>query len=154
MAAEANELREFSEPTAEKLALRVLVVDDEPLIRWSLAEYLSARGCLVVESGDGRSVRRIVRESMFDFDVVLLDYCLPDSDGLSLLPVIRQQSPHAQVILMTAYGTPELVRDGLDLGAFRVIGKPFDMDAVADLVARAGSLSNRPSAAFPAAGAE
>ncbi len=146
MTSDASELRELSQPTAEKLALRVLVVDDEPLIRWSLSEVLGARGCHVVEAGDARGVRKVVREMPLDFDVVLLDYRLPDSDGLSLLPLIRQQSPDAQVILMTAFGTQELVRDALELGACRVIGKPFDMEELADLVAGA--------AAFRAGGAE
>jgi DNA-binding NtrC family response regulator len=154
MVSEATELREFSQSIAKKSALRVLIVDDEPLIRWALAEALGARGHHVLESGDARSARTIVRETALDFDVVLLDYRLPDSDGLSLLASIRQQSPRARVILMTAFGTPELVRSALDLGAFHVIGKPFDLDEISDLVAEAGILADRASGAFPADGAE
>jgi DNA-binding NtrC family response regulator len=138
MTAQSIAVREFSPQTAKKsTALHVLVVDDEPLIRWSLAETLGARGYQVVESGDARSARDAVRDTVFD--VVLLDLRLPDSDDLSLLASIRQQS-HARVILMTAFGTWELVRDALDLGAFRVVGKPFEMDELADLVAEAGTL--------------
>ena len=113
---------------------RVLVVDDEPLIRWSLAQTLTERGHLVVETSDACSTRATLGEG---FDVVLLDYRLPDSDNLSLLASIRSQAPRTPVILMTAYGAPDVVRGALELGAFRVINKPFDMATVADLVEQA-----------------
>ena len=61
---------------------------------------------------------------------------------LSLLVSIRRQLPRAHVILMTAFGTSELVRDALDLGAFRVIGKPFDLEEFSDLVGEAALLSS------------
>lgn len=114
--------------------LRVLVVDDEPLIRWSLAQTLTERGHYVVEAADARSTRAAISD---EFDVVLLDYRLPDSDSLSLLASIRARAPRTPVILMTAYGGPDVVRGALELGAYRVINKPFDMATVADLVAQA-----------------
>ena len=73
------------------------------------------------------------------FDVVLLYYRLPDSDDLALLAAIRHAAPAAQVIVMTAFGRPEMVRGALELGAYRVVNKPFEMDAIADLVAQAAS---------------
>jgi DNA-binding NtrC family response regulator len=130
-------VRDFSHITEKPPALRVLVVDDEPLIRWSLAETLGDCGHQVVETGDGRGARGAVRDSSRHFDVVLLDYRLPDSEDLSLLACIRQLSPRTQVILMTAYGSPEVARGALDLGAFRVISKPIEMSDVAGLVAQA-----------------
>jgi two-component system C4-dicarboxylate transport response regulator DctD len=117
-------------------APRVLVVDDEPLIRWSVAETLAEHGCEVVGTGDAQGARLAVGDDQ-PFDVVLLDYRLPDSDDLSLLASIRRATPTAQVILMTAFGRPEVVRAALDLGAYRVISKPFEMQAIADLVAQA-----------------
>jgi DNA-binding NtrC family response regulator len=139
---------EFSQPAAKKPALpRVLIVDDEPLIRWSVAETLADRGCAVVETGDARGARAQAGSAADAFDVVLLDYRLPDSDDLGLLASLRALSPHAQIILMTAFGTPEVVRGALDLGAFRVIGKPFEMQTIADLVAQA--YTTGPSSALP-----
>jgi two-component system, NtrC family, response regulator AtoC len=119
--------------------LKVLVVDDEPLIRWSLTETLSDRGYQVVESGDARSARSAVRDASRGFDVVLLDFRLPDSEDLSLLASLRQSSPASQIILMTAFGTPEVVRGALDLGAYKVVNKPFEMHDLANLVAEAGA---------------
>jgi len=72
---------------------------------------------------------------------VLLDYRLPDSDDLELLATIRRGAPKAQVILMTAFGTPEVVQGALDLGAYRVVGKPFEVHALADLVTEADNAS-------------
>jgi DNA-binding NtrC family response regulator len=118
-------------------ALRVLVVDDEFLIRWSLAQTLSDCGYHVIEASDAAAARNAVRDASRQFDVVLLDYRLPDSEDLSLLACIRERTPEAQIILMTAFGTPEVVRGALDLGAFRVVSKPFEMDDVAHLVAEA-----------------
>jgi two-component system C4-dicarboxylate transport response regulator DctD len=120
----------------DSAAPRVLVVDDEPLIRWSLTETLAERGCDVVETGDSKGARLAVGDDR-PFDVVLLDFRLPDSDDLSLLASIRKASPTAQVILMTAFGSPDVILGALDLGAYRVISKPFEMQAIADLVAEA-----------------
>ena len=89
-----------------------------------------------METGDASGARLAVGDDR-PFDVVLLDYRLPDSNDLSLLASIREVSPTAQVILMTAFGRPEVVRGALDLGVYRVINKPFEMQAIADLVAQA-----------------
>src|SRR5262245_2604076 len=117
--------------------LRVLVVDDEPLIRWSLTETLSARGHEVSEAENAAATRRAVNEAEHPPDVVLLDYRLPDSNDLGLLASIRRDAPHAQVILMTAHATPEMAQGALELGAYRVVNKPFEVQEVAALVAEA-----------------
>ena len=135
---EAVEMRNFTRTTKKiPTALRVLVVDDESLIRWSVAETLADRGYEVVETGDAVTARSAIRDSPGKFDVVLLDLRLPDSDDLALLASIRTLSPDAQVILMTAFGRPEIVRGALELGVYRVITKPFELQAIADLVAQA-----------------
>src|SRR3982751_6633087 len=116
-AMEPTEPRDFPRDAVKNpAALRVLVVDDEPLIRWSVAETLSDRGYQVVETGDACGARSAVDDVMFD--VVLLDYRLPDSDDLGLLASIRHAVPGAQVIMMTAFGKPEVLRGALELGAF------------------------------------
>ena len=116
---------------------RVLVVDDEPLIRWSVAESLSDHGFQVVDSADAQSARNAMRDSTRGFDAVLLDLLLPDSTDLSLLRALRAQAPATALILMTAFGTPELADDALRAGAYRVLDKPFEMDDLADVVSAA-----------------
>jgi DNA-binding NtrC family response regulator len=117
-------------------APRVLVVDDELLIRWSLRETLSDRGYAVAEAEDGRAAVRVLTAGAELPDVVLLDYRLPDSDDLALLSRIVSLVPDGRVILMTAYGTPEVAQAALERGAFRVLLKPFEMQDLTALVGR------------------
>jgi DNA-binding NtrC family response regulator len=118
-------------------SVTVLIVDDEALIRWSLAETLTERGYGVLEAGDGRGAVEALSDAAAPVDVILLDYRLPDSNGLQLLMQIRSLSPASRVVLMTAYGTPEVVHEAMQLGAFRVVKKPIEMHDVAGLVAAA-----------------
>jgi DNA-binding NtrC family response regulator len=115
----------------------VLVVDDELLIRWSLGEALTAAGYTVVEGCDAAEARRAIGDHAHPPDVVVLDYRLPDSDDLGLLTAIRREAPTVPVILMTAHGTAEMVRGALDLGAYRVVSKPFEVCHMASLVTEA-----------------
>jgi DNA-binding NtrC family response regulator len=115
---------------------RVLVVDDEPLIRWALGETLRDLGCEVVEAGDGRSAIAAVAESA-PFEIVLLDVRLPDCEDLTLLTRIRALAPQARIILMTAHGTNEMADRALDLGAFSFVSKPFELAEVAAMISGA-----------------
>jgi len=114
----------------------VLVVDDEPLIRWSLSETLEQSGHTVVEAGDAKSTVRALSAGG-PFDVVLLDYRLPDSNDLNLLATVRRLTPASAVIMMTAFGAPEVVAGAVKLGAYQVIPKPFEVHDVAALVLEA-----------------
>ena len=109
------------------------MVDDEPLIRWSVAESLSDLGLDVEQASDAASALRIVTNAALPFDVVVLDLRLPDMDDLSLLGTLRQLMPGASLILMTAFGTPELVADARAMGA-AVLNKPFELDELKRLV--------------------
>lgn len=117
----------------------VLIVDDEALIRWSLAETLGEHGYLVTEAGDGRMAVAAIQQAPAPFDVVLLDYRLPDSADLRLLEKVRHLAPSSQVIMITAHNSPELAQGAVALGAFRVISKPFEVESLAALVNEARS---------------
>ena len=116
---------------------RILVVDDELLIRWSLSEALTAAGYAVVEGRDAAEARQALRDQDHKPDLVVLDYRLPDSNDLGLLTTIRNEAPTVPVILMTAYGSAEVVKGALDLGAYRVVSKPFEVHDMASLVTEA-----------------
>jgi DNA-binding NtrC family response regulator len=130
----------FPVTTRNPPVLRVLVVDDEPLIRWSLAETLTELGHVVVESGDGASAIRAL-DAGEPFDAVVLDYRLPDSNDLNLLATIRRVAPQAAVVMMTAFGTAEVTSGAISLGAYRVVAKPFEMHDMAELVLQAAASS-------------
>jgi DNA-binding NtrC family response regulator len=114
--------------------VRVLIVDDELLIRWSLREALAERGYDVTEAADGQTAMRALRDGSLAPDVVLLDYRLPDSQDLELFSRIKSLVPHSRVILMTAYGTPDVTKTAIDLGAYHVLMKPFEVKDVAALL--------------------
>lgn len=122
---------------SKKSAPSVLIVDDEALIRWSLAEMLGERGYAVTEAGDGRMAVAAIEKAEVPFDVVLLDYRLPDSADLRLLEKVRRLAPTSQVIMITAHNSPELAQGAAALGAYRVISKPFEVESLAALVKQA-----------------
>ena len=116
---------------------RVLVVDDEPLIRWSVAETLGDHGWQVTEAADARSAMVAFPAIAAASGLVFLDLRLPDSDDLHVLAAMRRLSPDTPVILMTAHGTPDLAEAARALGAFAVLDKPFDMGELGPLAERA-----------------
>jgi DNA-binding NtrC family response regulator len=116
--------------------LSVLVVDDEALLRWSLAETLRSHGHTVAEATSAKDAREAAAGGQ-SFDVVFLDYRLPDSNDLRLLEDLLRRMPRSAVMLMTAYGTAEVVQGALDRGAYCVLTKPFDMHDVDGLARRA-----------------
>jgi CheY-like chemotaxis protein len=124
-------------PAKNPAVAHVLVVDDEPLIRWSLAEMLTDRGHTVTEAGEGKEALRVVTCATSRPDVILLDYRLPDSNDLSLFAAIRRELPQTPIILMTAYGSREITSGALALGAYRVVSKPFEVQDLVSLIQEA-----------------
>ncbi len=117
--------------------LRVLVVEDETLIRWSIAETLAQKGHAVVEAGNANAAVQALSETSEPIHVILLDYRLPDSNDLGLLRNVRRMRPNSAVVMMTAFGTPEVTKGALELGVYRVLNKPFDMHGLESLVQEA-----------------
>jgi two-component system, NtrC family, response regulator len=128
---------DFSPAREKSPKVGVLIVDDESLIRWSLAEMLIGDDYTVMEAGDGKQALAVLKNPPEPVQVVMLDYRLPDTNGLQLLAAIRGLSPASRVVMMTAYGTAEVVAEAMRLGAVCVVTKPIEMHDVADIVSRA-----------------
>ena len=123
--------------TRDQSSLRVLIVDDESLIRWAVAETLTKAGHEVLEAPDGGSALRALQDTKEHVDVVLLDLRLPDCADLTLLSSIRRQSPGSAVVMMSAHATPEIAAEARALGAYDVIAKPFDVNGCERLLRQA-----------------
>jgi DNA-binding NtrC family response regulator len=112
----------------------ILVVDDDQLIRWSLTTRLTDEGYRVLEAENAADALRRCREGV---DLVLLDYRLPDADGLTVLKQIKDVDSDTLVILLTAYSSVDTAVEAMKHGAYHYANKPFNVDEIALLVAKA-----------------
>jgi two-component system copper resistance phosphate regulon response regulator CusR len=111
--------------------MRILVIEDEPLILSFLSRGLAAEGFVVDGAGDGRSgLARALRES---YDLLVLDLLLPRLDGLAVLRELQRQRPELPVVIVSARSDLQTKLRGFGLGASDYISKPFSLD---ELLAR------------------
>src|SRR5688572_23529919 len=113
---------------------RILIVDDERLIRWSLSERLRTDGHEIVEAATAAEALERAQDGV---DLVLLDYKLPDEDGITVLKRVHELDPDTLVIMLTAHKDIDIVVQAMKAGAFDYATKPFDLDDVALRVTRA-----------------
>jgi DNA-binding NtrC family response regulator len=114
---------------------RILIVEDEKLIRWSIQSRLAEQGYTVHEAETGKHAFAALEQE--DFDLLLLDFRLPDTTGLEILRRVHQEAPETSVVMMTAYGTVESAVEAMKLGAFDYLTKPVDLDELSLVVQKA-----------------
>ena len=112
------------------LVKTILVVDDERLLRWSLARHFAKAGYRVLEAGSGAEAESLTSSA----DLVILDVKLPDIDGLDALRIWRQRGLTCPVVVMSAYTTAEREKEARDLGVAHVTPKPFDANTLLGVV--------------------
>ena len=112
----------------------ILVVDDELLIRWSLRQALADRGHVVVTAATAAEALGALASGRHHFDVVILDFRLPDRQDLSLLDDVRARSPESAVFMMTAFGDEGMRRGAEARGVRGVIDKPFQVKSFVSLI--------------------
>ena len=112
----------------------VLVVDDEPLIRWALVNRLKEEGYRTVEAGTASDAVSQQRDGV---DLILLDFALPDANGLEVLKRVKEIDPDTLVIMLTANTEVGTAVAAMKHGAFHYANKPFDLDEVMLLVEKA-----------------
>ena len=115
-------------------------------MRWAIAATLAECGHRVVEAADSAAAIRALTDGTAAPDVMLVDCRLSsDSDDLSLIATLRRLSPKSAVVLMTAFGTREVVEDVQALGVCHVMHKPFDLRDIACAVEHAQDRERRTS---------
>ena len=124
---------------------RILVVDDDRTIRRSLGQRLMETGYEVLLAEGTRAAQQLLKTE--GFDAALVDIHLKDGDGLALLEEIRRDTPLLPVIMVTAYGDSERTIRAMKSGAFEYVTKPFELDALLAVLARAVKV--KPAAQLP-----
>ena len=114
---------------------KVLIVDDEKLVRWSLRQKCEEWGYHVLEADNGSAALRVARNE--SPDLVLLDVRLPDSSGIEILEQLKKSNDARAIIMITADPQLEDVKTALKLGAYDFVGKPLDFDELAVAVKNA-----------------
>lgn len=105
---------------------KVLIVDDQNGIRILLMEVFSSEGYTTFQAANGKTALEIVEKHTPD--LVLLDMKIPGMDGLEILKHIKEMNPSIKVIMMTAYGELDMIKEATELGALMHFTKPFDID--------------------------
>ncbi|GAB4534687.1 MAG: hypothetical protein Fur0020_01560 [Thermodesulfovibrionia bacterium] len=114
---------------------KILVIDDEPIVRTSCQKILIPEGYDVVLAENGEDGLKMMEGG--DFKLVLLDLKMPGMDGVDVLKLIRSKWPDTKVIILTGYSTIETAVSTLRLGAFNFIEKPFAPDTLLSSVREA-----------------
>lgn len=114
---------------------KILVVDDEHLIRWSLDQNLKKQGYEVLTAGSGEEAIRLVQEE--SPDLMLLDVQLPGINGMEVLERVKETEEDLIVIMVTALGVLETAVKAMRLGAYDYINKPFNLDELAIVIKKA-----------------
>jgi len=124
--------------------LRILIADDEEIVRHTLGHYLRELGHEIDEAMDG--VQALKKIDKGDYDLALVDVRMPGMDGLTLLGKIRDLNSDTSVVIITAHGNMEMTIKALRLGAADFITKPvklFELDAVVEKSLRVRSLQQQ-----------
>jgi DNA-binding NtrC family response regulator len=113
---------------------RVLIVDDEPGVRFGLRDFLEAHGYEVYEADSCSTALEVFPSARPD--VAIIDYKLADGDALTLLPRLREIDPHAPLIVLTAHGSIDLAVQAIKEGAEQFLTKPIELPALQVILRR------------------
>lgn len=113
---------------------KILVIDDDKMVRWPLCQKLGREGFTTYEAGEGAEGLSQLEKQ--DVDMVLLDLKLPGDDGIEVLRKIKHFDQEMTVVMMTGHGTVESAVEAMKLGAFDYLRKPFNPDELMQVISR------------------
>jgi DNA-binding NtrC family response regulator len=126
----------FVEPlTATRTKGRILIVDDELVVRDSLGRWFTSEGYTARPTGGAREALEVIQQA--EFDIALLDIKMPGMDGMELQARLHEADPDLTIIIMTGYASVDTAVQALKRGAYDYITKPVDPDELSHLVANA-----------------
>jgi DNA-binding NtrC family response regulator len=138
-------------PVRTEATRRILVIDDEPMIRGVVRDYFASRGWRVTEADSVQAARDAFAAG--EFDAILSDLVLPDGEALQLLPMFRARDRHLPVLYLTGHGSIDLAVRAMREGADQFLTKPVEMQALELMIERLleESAARRPDPARPRA---
>ena len=114
--------------------MKILLIDDDEWIRDSLSLFFESEGCnLKALERAGEGLKTLRNEN---YDIIIVDYRLPDMDGLEFFKRIQESHPNAFKILITAYGSKELLSKAMEMGVHDFIEKPFTSETIEESLSR------------------
>ena len=114
--------------------MKMLLIDDDEWIRDSLSLFFEGEGChlVAVETAE-EGMEELKRQ---DYDIIIVDYRLPGMDGLEFLERIKESHPNALTLLITAYGSKDVLLKASKIGIQGFIDKPFTIRTIEDSLSR------------------
>ncbi len=114
------------------MARKILVVDDEKLVRWSIETFLKSWGYEVYSVGDPREALEIFSKS--GIELVITDLRMPGMSGIELAKEIKSKNPKAKIILVTGYNSPQVEKEAKEVGISYAISKPLKAEVIKNVV--------------------
>lgn len=111
---------------------KILVADDEFLIRWSLTQALCQEGYEVISVENGRTAIEAAKAQRFDF--IITDLVMPELDGWEVLEMAIQTQPPPRVIIITAQGNEDIGRIAKEKGAWAYVEKPYVIEKIKEIL--------------------
>ncbi len=111
---------------------KILIVDDEPIVRLSCKRILEPEGYEVDIASDGYEAMEKIKENLYD--VIITDLKMPKMDGFEVLTWIKQNSSVSKIVIITGYSTQEIAEKAISSGAHRYIEKPFTPETLLRIV--------------------
>jgi DNA-binding NtrC family response regulator len=121
--------------------LKILVIDDEPIVCERIKSSLEKFGIDVETFTESKSaLKRITEEK---FNIVVTDLKMKGLDGIEILRLVKEVNPECEVIIITGFATVEKAREALKIGAYDFIAKPFKLTQLRDLIFKAANKLER-----------
>jgi DNA-binding NarL/FixJ family response regulator len=121
----------------ERRPLRMLLLEDDPLLKWAITETLKIGGHVTLEACDVAAAERAVQSAPGVIDVVLFDDHIPNGTSLDAIASFRRLAPGSALVMMTDHAAREAIREALALGVNGVILKPFEMGSLEGILLEA-----------------
>jgi two-component system, NtrC family, response regulator AtoC len=121
--------------------MKILLVEDEKIIRKTLTDILTKENYEVISFGDGDEAFKYIENNIF-YDVVITDLRLPGINGIEILKKVKESNSKTVVIIITAFASVETAIEALKLGAYDYLTKPFSPEQLLSILKHIEQLSN------------